>query len=270
VPGVLWLFAALYRRLRPSGVVRVAVPGGHLWVDAGDEGVGRALLSRGSYESAESELFAQLVKPGMTVVDVGANVGYYTVLASRLVGERGRVLAFEPEPRSHALLARNVAENGCANVRLFALALADHQGEATLYADRENLGTPSLVRANVAGDAATSVQVPTTTLDAALAAALGEAPVDLLKMDVQGAEKLVLAGAERLLRQPGLQLVLELWPPGLRRAGVEPREVLALLAGHGYHFRLMEDAPREVSVEEALAVAERHHDGFVNLHVRRV
>jgi FkbM family methyltransferase len=269
VPGVLWLYAALYRRLRPSGLVRVEVPGGHLWVDAADEGVGRALLARGSYESAESELFARLVKPGMTVVDVGANVGYYTVLASRLVGPAGRVLAFEPEPRSHALLARNVAENGCANVRLFAVALSERGGEAVLFADRENLGTPSLVRANVDGDAAAAVTVATATLDETLAEALGEAPVDLLKIDVQGAEKLVLAGADRLLRQPGLQLLLELWPPGLRRAGVEPREILDGLAAYGFRFHLVDDPPRAATVEEVLVAAREHCDGFVNLHVLR-
>ena len=81
------------------------------------------VLSSGTYEPEETRLFRSKCRPGDTVIDVGANVGWYTVIASKLVGKKGRVIAFEPEPVNFAILKKNVLANGCENVILELKAL---------------------------------------------------------------------------------------------------------------------------------------------------
>jgi FkbM family methyltransferase len=265
VPGALPLFDRVYRRLRPHGLARVEIAGGHLWIDPGDEGVGRALLVRRSHEEPETVLLRQVLQPGMTVVDVGANIGYFTILASRLVGPSGRVVAFEPAPAALALLRRNLEENGCSNVRLVPRAVGARGGDATLFTTSDNLGVSSLLSANVPGSAVMGATVAMTTLDADLE---GER-VDLVKIDVQGAESAVIAGGGAVLARPGVRLLLELWPPGLAGAGTPAAELLADLEARGFVLHLVEHPLRAIGIAEALAAAEGHPDGFVNLYLTR-
>jgi FkbM family methyltransferase len=267
VPGVVPLYRALYRRVKPAGLVQVHVAGATLWVRADDEGVARPLLLDGAFERDETALVTALLRPGMRVVDVGANVGYYTVLASRLVGPTGTVLAFEPEPENHALLVRNLAANGCRNAHAFPVALAERAGVTQLHRDRTNLGNPSMVGANVP-DPAGAVEVETATLDDVLGGR-GEGPIDFMKIDVQGAEGLVLAGAARTLRHDGLTILMELWPRGLANAGTDPARLLGDLAQQGFTLRLVDGTDRRRSPDEVLRAAARSQDGFVNLLLRR-
>jgi FkbM family methyltransferase len=224
--------------------------------------VARPILVRGVFEEAETALLRRLLRPGMRVIDVGANLGYYSVLASRLVGPGGKVLAIEAEPGNFALLERNLAENGCTNVEAFQLALSDAPGRVALHTDRSNRGNPSLVGANVP-DRGGAVEVEAMTLDAFLAGR-GAGRIDLVKMDVQGAEGRVLAGAQALLAQPGLRVLLELWPRGLENAGTDAGAMLRGLASAGFTVQPVE-SEQPLSVEGVLAAVARSRDGFLNV-----
>jgi len=145
----------------------------------------------GSYEFGKQRRFAEMVRPGAVVYDIGANVGFYTLLAATLVGPEGTVVAFEPLPRNLHFLSAHISMNGLTNVVVRPVALADRSG--TLRFD--DSGGPSEGRLAAEG----SKTVECATLDAL--AAEGEIPPpDVIKMDVEGAELLVLRGGEATIR----------------------------------------------------------------------
>lgn len=148
----------------------------------------------GTYEPEQTRLFREYVKPGATLLDVGAHVGYYTLLAAALVGRSGRVVAFEPNPRNYAFLRRHVAVNGCHHVEVEDAAVSDENGVAA-FEFGTGTGTGRLTGRSVTADGA--VEVRTVRLDD-FCAARSVAP-DAIKIDVEGAELNVLRGAERTI-----------------------------------------------------------------------
>lgn len=218
---------------------------GPLWVDPRDRNLGKTLVKHGVYEPDWTAWFLQTIAPGAHIVDVGANIGYYTVLFGRQAGRSGRVLSCEPDAVNHELLTRNVDANDLApQVTIAATALGDRTGSITLHRDPRAAGVHSISRANLpAPEAATEVSVAVDTLDELVARTLGR--VDLIKMDAQGAEGLILRGATRTLAaNRALTVVIELWPQGLRHCGSSLDEVLARFERDGFRAHLLKkDAP---------------------------
>jgi FkbM family methyltransferase len=153
------------------------------------------------YEHETTLLLMENLQGGNFFVDVGANNGYYSLLASSLVGREGRVFSFEPNPSSFRRLLNNLSYNKVTNVTPFNLALSDAQEVVPLYLNRFEDGQSSMVRS-----AKTSVPVPTIRLDDVVS---GRLP-DLVKIDVEGAELKVLAGmANTLSSQKSLRCIVE-------------------------------------------------------------
>ena len=176
----------------------------------------------------------------MCVFDVGANIGYYTLLAARAVGPSGRVYAFEPEPHNFELLTRNVAENRFTNVRAINAAVSNRVGVVRLHLDDANFGAHSFEVGSVRTSSGRSVEVETIRLDDyADEAHFFEAGV-LVKVDVQGAEALVVEGGRRLLALPRITALMELWPEALARARADAERLLVDLEGLGFHFEDVE------------------------------
>jgi FkbM family methyltransferase len=171
-----------------------------------------AYLLRQAYEPDVTNLFRRLVDSGMTIVDVGANVGYYSLLAADLVGPAGRIYAFEPDSRSYEYLLHNLKTNHANNVFAVKMAITDRAGtENFLQGDVEQ----SYVT-DVPGKA--TVDVEATTLDAFFASE-GWPPVDLIKMDIEGSEHAALQGMrETVLKNPDLHLIMEFNLVAIRRA----------------------------------------------------
>lgn len=240
---------------------------GQMTIDLEDHGVGRSLYWYGAYEPAESALLEKLAQPGMTVIDVGANIGYHTLLLSRRVGAAGKVVAVEPVPGNLRLLEENVARNaGDGNVVTLPYALTDRAGEVTLSLDAHNAGMHRLASVEASGGS-TRVTVSATTLDA-LATELGLAP-DLIKMDVEGAEGRVLAGAAETLARDHLMLLMELNPEALSALGTPPRQLLADLAGHGFTAYRLDGAhlaPASDEFLETLSDGSRHANLLFSRH----
>ncbi len=143
----------------------------------------------GTYEPEQTQAFQEIVRPGSVVYDVGAHYGYYTLLASVLAGLAGKVVAFEPSPANIRRLQTHLRINRCANVTLIETALSNVTGRASFDSSRGS-GTGRL-----SPDGA--VEVQTSTLDAVSS----QLPVpNVLKIDCEGAEALVLAGGEKMIR----------------------------------------------------------------------
>ncbi|MEW6269510.1 MAG: FkbM family methyltransferase [Thermodesulfobacteriota bacterium] len=213
---------------RPFEEEVVAAHGCSLVIDRNDLVIGRAIRD-GIYEPAAVSLVRRLVRPGQVVADVGANVGFFTILAARCVGPTGRVLAFEPIEHNRALLERSLALNELTNVALFPLALGERNGEAELIQwERRNSGSFHLLRDGRRWEGA-RYRVPVRRFDDVFR---GER-LDFVKIDVEGAEGLVLDGMQQAIERFRPTLLFEYSPAAIadisRRAGVELLEGLALL-----------------------------------------
>jgi FkbM family methyltransferase len=174
------------------------------------------LRTFGCWEPMATRLMLDIVKRGHTVVDVGANIGYYTLIMSRLVGPRGKVVAFEPEPRNFALLKDNIELNGLKNVELVQKAVTDRCAPEKLFLSSDNQGDHRLFHAS---SERTSCEVDAVSLDSC--PLLKDAVVDFVKIDTQGAELRVLDGMVGIVnRSRGrLSLMMELSPRLLEMSG---------------------------------------------------
>jgi FkbM family methyltransferase len=195
------------------------------------------------YERAELAFVSATLKPGQTVLDVGANVGLYSALSGKLVGPEGRVVAFEPDPESFHYLQQTIRENELENVHAVNAAASESDGSAHLFTSTSNRGDSRLYN-NELSDG--QVPVKTVRLDDYLQAA-GITELDYIKIDVQGFEGSVLAGLQETIRQsPRLTMVAEFWPEGLRNAGTDPHQLLSQLESLGMHlYELGEDGRPE-------------------------
>jgi FkbM family methyltransferase len=204
-----------FKLISPSSVVRVLTgPNrGLKWV----VGAGNQSCWLGTYESDHAGAIAARVKPGMTVFDVGAHAGYYTLMLSRLVGPQGRVLAFEANPANAARLRRHLHLNDTKNIEVIEAAVTDRAGE-TFFRTNDDLGEYGYM--GKISESGTPVR--TVRLD--------DFPTpDLIKMDIEGAETLALSGAERLLSERKSTIFLALHDGAFEQAP-------AILKQHGYQI----------------------------------
>jgi FkbM family methyltransferase len=154
-----------------------------------------------------TELFINLIRNGSTVIDVGANIGFFTLLAAKLVGDKGLVLSFEPEPTAFSLLTQSVERNGFSNVRLFQKCISSVDGQEQLHLSvTRNKGLHSIAR-DLGGP---SLVVESARLDT-IASTLGIGSIDLLKIDVEGAEPEVLEGAVGLISGSRVRNIIMEW-----------------------------------------------------------
>jgi FkbM family methyltransferase len=170
--------------------------------------VSRQIYFHGLYEPIESYLFVHLLKPGDTVIDAGANVGQYTLLASTRIGPRGSVHSFEPVPATFALLSGHVTSNGLRNVRTNCLALWDRVETVRLGLDGNATGNSGSFSIGSAGGEA-AVTATATTLDE-YAAQASLPKIDAIKMDIEGAELFALRGMRSVLGRDHPYLLVEL------------------------------------------------------------
>jgi FkbM family methyltransferase len=195
-----------------------------LWLNLCDRHVSMGGLV-GTWEEGETRFMRSALKPGQTVVDIGANIGWFTLTAAQCVGPGGRVHAFEPQARIFHYLARTIAENDLlGRVLPYEMALSDRWGSVDMAwnPNSANMGHAWLaVEAPAQGSLG---QVRTGVLDDIL----GSTKVDFIKLDTEGAEALVLAGAAKILQASRPIVMLEILPAYLQRvSGAAPEAVFA-------------------------------------------
>lgn len=233
VEGFLQSPERLALEARRMEAERVDVEDFRIWVRRADPQIGLAIARDRQYEPHLTRKVRGLLGPGAVFVDVGANVGWYTLLAAARVGPKGRVHAFEARADNVALLERSLDDNGFANVEVHRCAVSDRAGTLAFFASGTWYSNGRIVADEEPGSEQLP-RVPAVALDEALA----DAPqIDVIKMDIEGAEAKALAGMRGLLRRHRPVLLTEFSPDLLRiSSGVEPEAYLAALAaGHALH-----------------------------------
>lgn len=182
----------------------------------------------GTYELGKQQVLEKFVRPGMTVYDIGANAGFYTLFFSRLVGSGGSVYAFEPLPENTVYILRHIAMNGLENVTLVNTAVSSENGVSPFTIASNNY------MGSLGGTDAT-LNVPTMTLDELVEN--GYPVPDLVKMDVEGAEALVLQGAGRVLAEAKTTWFVALHGADASRRSVE------ILTKAGYKVKRLDGSP---------------------------
>lgn len=196
-----------------------------------DQFIGSDLFLTGSWEPHLTRLLPHLGLDGQRAIDVGANIGTYTVRLSDAVGPLGEVIAIEPDERNAAWLQQNLSQNGCTNAVVRRVAVGSRSDEVAFARDPRNLGNHRVVAEGSNQDG----RVPMVTLDS-ISAGLPDDSVGYLKIDVQGFELEVLRGAERTLeRHPSAVLQLELNADEAGRA-VEVVDLLRALGWDGFEI----------------------------------
>jgi FkbM family methyltransferase len=205
----------------------------HMEEYKGIDGITHQELLLGIYEKYTTALFKELVGGGMNVIDIGANIGYYTLLAAKLVGDEGKVFAFEPEPQNYALLLRNIELNGYKNIIPQQKAVANTTGKVKLFLDKLEPGAHSLYK--VRQSAKEAIMVGAISLDEFFAGK--ECPIDIIKIDVEGAEMTVLLGMTKIVKNnDNLKIFTEFWPPGLQKSGFSAQEYWHKLVENGFQY----------------------------------
>jgi len=249
IPLVRSTYEYLYQRCVPRETLTVNAFGHHLELDPEDMGMSRALLlSGGEWERAETAVFCSFVGEGMTVIDIGANIGYFTLLAARLVGALGRVVAFEPSPRNAALLGRNIRANGYHNVTTVAKAVSAVSGIAQFEIEPASSGTHHIATSSSRPN---SIPVETVSLDDYFTER-GQR-VDFIKMDAEGSEPSILAGMGTVIDgNPNLALMTEFAPAAIRELGASSEAFLSDLRRAGFVIhRIVDGATPQLLAEDS-------------------
>lgn len=274
-PCISSLYKIIYKIIKPKGIVLVNVQGNKMYVNCQDESLVPSLLVYGIYEKYDTELFKKIVKPGMIVVDIGANIGYYTLMAAKLIGSNGKVYAFEPEPSNYELLIKNIKINNYTNIISIQKAVSNKNGKARLFINKSNLGNSSLIENNVPQKIGFT-EVETITLDNFFDSVVKNNKIDFIKMDTQGAEKLVIEGAEKILKDNNLKIIMEFWPFGLRNMGSEPSDLLKMLQDFGFkikHINGKDSYLKKLEMTEIINLCEnkdkKNKMGYINLFLEK-
>ncbi|MBF0193639.1 MAG: FkbM family methyltransferase [Magnetococcales bacterium] len=239
-PLVKKIAAVIIRSLKSN---MATVEGHTMYLDSEDS---LRLSINGVYEPFETALFKKWIKPGDTVIDIGANIGYYTLLFAKLVGPQGKVYAFEPDPTNMDLLRKNVEVNGYKNVVIEQKALSEKSGTIQLYL---NEGNKSDHRIFDSGDGRKAINIETVSLDEYFSDK--QVDIDLIKIDIQGAEIIALQGMhETMGKNSELKLISEFFPFAISKFGKEPKQHLDILEAAGFNFSNIDE---DNSIVEAVS-----------------
>ena len=247
--------------------IRVEADVGPLWLHADDQVITPWIRHYRSWEATESAFLRSLLKPGMTVIDVGANVGYTTLLTSRAVGPLGRVLAVEPEPTNYALLCANIWAAGALNVQPIRAAAHRTTGAVSLSLSGDNSGDH---RCYTHSSATRMIEVRSVRLDDVLRP---DVPVDVVKIDVQGMEQVVVQGMESVIARTHPVLLVEFWPSAIEELGERSIDVLTYYRSLGYSIACMEEPdsdPGHTNDHGLIKAVATTAAGFSNLLLRPI
>lgn len=205
----------------------------------------RGYVRSSGKEKLTTQLFKQVVKDGYTVVDIGANIGYFTLLAARLAGKKGKVYTFEPEPRNYNILLKNIALNGYGNVVPVPKAVSNVGGTVRLYLSSKDIGAHTIrqyhdKRQFDEKESGEFVEIESVTLDEFFEDK--KHPIDVIKMDIEGAEMAALLGMDKVIREnENLKMFVEFYPSAIKEMGYSPEEFAHKLLDYGFSITAIDE-----------------------------
>lgn len=250
---------ALLRFLIPEFLT---IPEGILILNPDDPVVSGA-IALGVYERGALERWRSLIHDGMTVLDIGSNIGLYTLVAARL-NPSGRVIAFEPSSENASIMEAMVLKNKLPNVTLIRSAAGDTSSRAMLYLERHNKGLHSLIPSHTAFG---TEDVSVRPVDE-IVREENVQRVDLVKVDVEGFEAKVFAGMKRILEEHHPRIIFEFMPRWIQLAGDNPLTLLQSLQNMGYRLIILGDEKindEEVGDFSRFLMRFKRKDDYVNL-----
>ena len=233
--------------------VEVATDVGTLLLPADDQVVRPWMAEYGNWEPEEAALLRELTPVGGHVVDLGAHVGYHTLVAAAAVGPTGRVTAVEANPDNAKLLRANVERAGAMHVRVVHAAAWDTPGRVRLNVSDENSGDHRVGgRARLGGIRAVTVD-----------SLVGDRRVDVVKSDLQGRDHVALRGMADTIRRWHPVILTEFWPLGIRDVGDDPYAVLDAYRAYGYTVTPLDD----VAGDDLVKAADAAESTFLTLRL---
>lgn len=207
-----------------------------MYVTPSDPHIGMPILTSKMYEPHVTRILNQKLQPGMTVLDIGANIGYFSMLMSNLIGKDGRCIAIEPNPRNVKLMLASKNLNGFEQLQIFQAAAGNTWGILKLYTIFTN-GVVSPVNTD-ANELLQTETVQSLKIDDILPC---DERVDLIKIDVEGAEFSALSGALQCIERDHPLIISEFTPGALPDiSGVTPEEYLRFFTSRGYNLSVLE------------------------------
>jgi FkbM family methyltransferase len=202
-------------------------------------------LGNYSTESLEAKVFEKYLKPGARILDLGANIGFYTLLASSKVGTSGHVIAVEPSPKNFKLINLSVEANSFSNVNTINAAVSDFVGKSFLHLSPYYNSEHSLFNFHYSSghvNNTNKISIDVTTVDKILEDS-PDYTVDLIKMDIEGSESKTLSGMQRVLDENDhLVLITEFWPKGFENANSNPLDFLKKLEELNFKIHHIDEA----------------------------
>ena len=179
-------------------------------------------IKNNDHELTEIKFLKQIIKNGDTVLDLGANIGVYTLIFAKLVGKSGHVFAFEPDPTNFEILSKNVKENKHENVTLVQKAVSEKNDKIKLFVSKRNHASHRIFDSE---EKRNSIEVDVITLDTYFKK--NKNPINFIKMDVEGVEGATLLGASNIIKNSkDLVITMEYFPKWIRKYGMNPEEIL--------------------------------------------
>lgn len=244
-PVVPMLAKTRYFYLEPDVALARLTDGHHIFVDPKDQTTSTHLIANGYWEQWIHHVVCRLVSPGDRIVEVGANLGYYTISMALLAGPTGRVTAFEGNPRLCGLIRRTMEFNGYSSrVEVRNQAATDVSGPITFSVSRTNSGGGhATAHPGHPTQDMEQIEVEGVRLDDVI-----DGEIDFLRMDAEGSEPRILRGAERLLQNPSVTVVME-WDVFQMASRASVPDLVAWLTSLGFRFWRIEQSTVLTAIE---------------------
>lgn len=202
-------------------------------------------FSKDEYEKATTDAVMRLIKPGMNVINIGANIGYFTLLIARQVGPYGKVFAFEPSSSTAKFIQKNVDANGYKNVEVHVKAVSNKRGKADFWIGGSSTHSFLSEMKTQSYPQLTKVEVETTTIDDFL----GEKniKIDFIMMDAEGSEKYILEGMSKTLKNnPDMEIITEYNPYTLKLAETDGTSFLNLIENLDFSIYIIDEIDNKI------------------------
>jgi FkbM family methyltransferase len=256
IPPFNLLYHHLIRSLTDSSQI-ATVQGNKMYLDPKDT---LNLSARGVWEPFGTEIFKKHIRTGDVFLDIGANIGYFTLIASKIVGNEGKVYSFEPDTTNFSILNKNVELNNCKNVTLVKKAVSDKTGKSDFYLDKNDLGKHSIFNL----DQGKRIEIETVKLDDYFRNYSGK--IDLIKMDIQGAEWLAIRGMKNMLeKNEKVKIYTELDPDALIKSGTNPQEYMKMLTDLGFDLYIINELKQKLEKISKNNLPDKIYGAGVNL-----